>query len=224
VLIVAAVVALVVAAMSIAMRPALAGTPMVLVAPGVVYVVLTAVAIWQMRRDGTLAEKLRPRSGDLTFGALGTVMLYMGAVAVRTFLAPKGSVRETWIMRIYLQIGDPEILQQHVVAVSLAVVAVAMLEEIAWRGLVFSALEERLGTRRAYPVTAVLYALAHLPSVFLLGDPLAGPNPLIVLAALGCGLVWGLVVARTGRLPVAIFSHALFTWCVAIQFPLWRLR
>jgi membrane protease YdiL (CAAX protease family) len=44
-----------------------------------------------------------------------------------------------------------------------------------------------------------------------------------VLAALGCGLVWGLIVARTGRLPVAIFSHALFTWCVAVQFPLWRL-
>ena len=69
----------------------------------------------------------------------------------------------------------------------------------------------------------MLYALAHLPTVLLLRDPFAGPNPLVVLAALGCGLVWGLIVARTGRLPVAIFSHALFTWCVAIQFPLWRL-
>jgi len=215
--------ALVAGAMSFALRPDAAGTSVVLLAPGVLYAVLTVLAVLQMRRDGTLSEKLRPRSGDLTFGALGTVMLYMGAVAVRMFVAPKASVREAWIMRIYLQIGDPEILQHRIVYISLAVAAVAILEEITWRGYVYSLLEERLGTRRAWPATAVLYALAHVPSVFLLRDPFAGPNPLIVLAALGCGLVWGLVVARTGRLPVAIFSHALFTWCVAIQFPLWRL-
>jgi uncharacterized protein len=223
VLIALVVAALVAASMSIAMRPDSAGTPLVLLVPGVPYAILTVFAVLQMRRDGTLSEKLRPRSGDLTFGALGTVMLYMGAVAVRMFIAPKGSIREAWIMRIYLQIGDPEVLQHRVVYISLAVAVVAILEEISWRGLVFSNLEERLGTRRAWPVTAVLYAAAHLPSVFLLGDPLSGPNPLVVIAALGCGLVWGLVVARTGRLPVALFSHALFTWCVAIQFPLWRL-
>jgi len=52
---------------------------------------------------------------------------------------------------------------------------------------------------------------------------LGGCGGLVVLAALGCGLVWGLVVARTGRLPVAIVSHVLFTWGVVLQFPLWRL-
>jgi len=114
-------------------------------------------------------------------------------------------------------------LQQRVVGISVAIVVVAILEEIAWRGLVYALVEERFGTRRAWPITAALYAAAHLPTLVLLADPYAGPNPLIVLAALGCGLVWGLIVARTGRLPVAIFSHALFTWCVAVQFPLWRL-
>jgi membrane protease YdiL (CAAX protease family) len=225
VLIALVVTALVAASMSLAMRLESAGKPIVLLAPGVLYAVLTVLAVLQMRRDGTLGEKLRPRSGDLTFGALVTVMLYMGAIAVRMFLAPNGTVRQAWIIRIYEQIGDPEALQRRVVFVSLAVVMVAILEEIAWRGYVFSSLEERIGTRRAWSVTAVLYAAAHLPSVFLLRDPAvdAGINPLVVLAALGCGLVWGLVVARTGRLPVAIFSHALFTWCVAIQFPLWRL-
>jgi len=223
VLIALVVAALVAASMSVAMRPDAAGTSLVSIAPGVVYAVLSVLAVLQMRRDGTLSERLRPRSGDLSFGALVTVMLYMGAIAVRMFLAPKSSVREAWIMRVYLQIGDPETLQHRVVYITLAVATVAILEEIAWRGYVFSLLEERLGTRRAWPATAALYALAHLPSVFLLRDPFAGPNPLIVIAALGCGLVWGLVVARTGRLPVAVFSHALFTWCVAIQFPLWRL-
>jgi membrane protease YdiL (CAAX protease family) len=176
-----------------------------------------------MRRDGILVEKLLPRGGDLTFGAVVMVMLYLGAIAARRFLAPQGSAQEGWIMRIYLQIGDPELLQRRVILVSVGVMAVAALEEISWRGFVYSQLEERLGTRRAWPATAALYALAHAPTVYLLRDPFAGPNPLVVLAALGCGLVWGLIVAKTGRLPAAIFSHALFTWCVAIQFPLWRL-
>jgi membrane protease YdiL (CAAX protease family) len=168
------------------------------------------------------SPKLRPRSGDLTFGAIVTVMLFFGALAGRMFLAPHGSVREAWIMRIYLQVGDPEMLQRNVIVVSLAVCAVAALEEVSWRGFVYSALEERLGTRRAFPATAVLYSAAHLPTMVLLRDPFAGPNPLVMLAALGCGLVWGLVVARTGRLPVAIISHVLFTWGVVLQFPLWR--
>jgi membrane protease YdiL (CAAX protease family) len=223
VLIPLAITAVVAASMSVAMRLSVAGTPLVLLAPGVPYAVITVFAILQMRRDGTLGEKLRPRSGDLTFGALVTVMLYMGAVAVRMFVAPNGSVRQLWITRIYDQIGDAESLQRRLVFISFAVALVAILEEIAWRGYVFSLLEERFGTRRAWPFTALLYAAAHIPSAFLLSTPFSGPNPLVVLAALGCGLVWGLVVARTGRLPVALFSHALFTWCVAIQFPLWRL-
>jgi membrane protease YdiL (CAAX protease family) len=215
--------ALVAISMGVGMRAAASGSALVFVAPAVPYVVLTAAALWQMRRDGTLLEKLRPRGGDITFGAMAMVMLYFASIAGRKLLAPQGSAREGWIMRIYLQIGDPESLQRHLIAVTLGVVAVAVLEEISWRGFVYSLLEERLGTRRAWPATAVLYAAAHLPTLFLLSDPFAGPNPLIVLAALGCGLVWGLIVAKTGRLPVAIISHALFTWCVAIQFPLWRL-
>jgi uncharacterized protein len=215
--------ALVAAAVSIAMRGALSGSVVAFLVLAAPYTVLTVLAVLYMKREGNLGEKLRPRAGDLTFGALITVMLFFGAMAGRKFLAPHGSVRDGWIIRIYLQIGDPEVLQHRIVAVSLAVGLVAVLEEISWRGLIFSLLEERLGTRRAWPATAVLYAAAHLPTMLLLRDPFAGPNPLIVLAALGCGLVWGLTVARTGRLPVAIISHALFTWCVAVQFPLWRL-
>jgi membrane protease YdiL (CAAX protease family) len=216
-------VALVALAMSIAMRPAVSGTLLVLLVPAVAYVLLATFAVLRMKRAGTLSEKLRPRAGDLTFGAIVTVMLFFGALAGRTLLARHGSVREGWIMRIYLQLGDPETLQRRMLAVSIAVCAVAALEEITWRGLVYPALEEKIGTRRAWPATAALYAAAHIPTMILLSDPFAGPNPLVVLAALGCGLVWGLVVARTGRLPVAIISHALFTWGVAIQFPLWRL-
>ena len=216
-------VALVAAAVTLAMQPNMSGSPAAVLALGVPYLVLSILALLYLKREGTFGEKLRPRSGDLTFGALVTVMLFFGAIAGRKFLAPHGSVREAWVMRVYLQIGDPELLQERALAASVAVVVLAVLEELAWRGLIYTLVEERFGTRRAWPITALLYAAAHLPTVFLLRDPYAGPNPLVVLAALGCGLVWGLIVARTGRLPVAILSHALFTWCVAVQFPLWRL-
>jgi hypothetical protein len=220
---IAVAVVMVAGALTIAMQPSMSGSPLALAVLGVPYLGLSVLAILYFRREGTLGDKLRPRSGDLTFGALVTVMLFFGAIAGRKFLAPHGSVREAWVMRVYLQIGDPELMQQRVVGASLAIGLVAILEEIAWRGLIYALVEERFGTRRAWPVTAVLYAAAHIPTIVLLRDPYAGPNPLIVLAALGCGLVWGLIVARTGRLPVAIFSHALFTWCIAVQFPLWRL-
>jgi CAAX protease family protein len=223
VLIAALALALVAASMSVATRQELSGTSFVFLVPAIPYALLTIVAVVRMKKEGTLSERLRPRSGDLTFGAIVTVMLLLGAVAGRTFLAPHGSAREGWLIRLYQQVGDPDVLQQHMVVVSLAVVVVAALDEISWRGLVYPALEESFGTRRAWPATAVLYATAHLPTMFLLRDPFAGPNPLVVIAALGCGLVWGLVVARTGRLPVAIISHALFILAVAIHFPLWRL-
>jgi membrane protease YdiL (CAAX protease family) len=203
----------------VAMRPAWAGSPMLLVLIGAPYALLSGLAITRMAKEGSLASKLRPRSGDLSLGALVTIMLFSGALVGRNLLAPEGSVRVGWLMRIYMQVGDPELVQRHIFLASLGVVLVAALEEVAWRGYVFDLLDERLGTRRAWPATAILYAAAHLPTLVLLRDPFAGPNPLVVLAALGCGLVWGLLVARTGRLPVAIFSHALFAWGVSLA---WR--
>jgi len=220
---IAVAVVMVAGALTIAMQPSMSGSPLALVVLGVPYLVLSVLAILYFRREESLSEKLRPRPGDLTFGALVTLMLFFGTIAGRKFLSPRGSVREAWVMRVYLQIGDPDIMQQRMVGASLAIGLVAILEEISWRGLIYGLVEERFGTRRAWPITAALYAAAHIPTIVLLRDPYAGPNPLIVLASLGCGLVWGLIVARTGRLPVAIISHALYTWCVAVQFPLWNL-
>jgi membrane protease YdiL (CAAX protease family) len=42
----------------------------------------------------------------------------------------------------------------------------------------------------------------------------------VVLAAFGCGMVWSLLVIRTGRLTPALLAHALFSWSI-IEFPLW---
>jgi uncharacterized protein len=217
------VVAVVAAALSVAMRPQFSGSWVMLVALCVPYAIMSALALWRMHRRGELWAALRPRSGDLTYGAVAAAMLFCGAWLGRMVLAPHGTGREGWLVRIYLQIGDPEALQRHFVIVGLAVLILAILEEITWRGHVYAVLKDRLGLRTAWPLTAVLYAVAHVPTIVLLKDPFAGPNPLLFIGALGCGLVWGLLSARTERLPVAVFSHALFLWMAAFQFPLWRL-
>ena len=51
-----------------------------------------------------------------------------------------------------------------------------------------------------------------------LADPTAGPNPLLVVAALGCGLFWSFTASILGRLPPVIISHMVFTYFVSVQF------
>jgi hypothetical protein len=196
-----------------------AGTPAMLIAIGLFYAVIGAFALRRLDQRGELRSRFRPASGDFTLGAVVAGALYGVAHLVDQIVARHGTPREAWIMRIYLQVGDPN-APGHVF-VGGAVFLVAALEELVWRGLVMRTLEAVYGSRRALIATSLLFATAHLPTLYLLGDPTAGWNPLIVLAALGCGTVWGLVYLRTSRLVPALFAHALFTWAL-IEFPIWR--
>jgi membrane protease YdiL (CAAX protease family) len=49
----------------------------------------------------------------------------------------------------------------------------------------------------------------------------SGLNPILPLAALGAGLVWGAMARRFGRLVPSIVSHVLFDWCIVVMFRLW---
>ena len=122
-------------------------------------------------------------------------------------------------MRIYLQLGDPADQNRHLIGGF--VFLIAAMEEITWRGLVMRSLEGPFGRGRAWLVAAILFAVAHGPTFFLLGDPTGGYNPMLVGAALGCGILWGYMAIRTKRLAPAIFCHAFFSWSV-LEFPIWR--
>jgi hypothetical protein len=207
-------------AIRVAFDPALAGSGALLVVLGGTYAVLVAgTSAWLWRR-GDLRQKLAPSRGDITIGALLAVLLYLVATFGHKALTAQGSAREPWIMRFYLQIGDPRIAAAYWVGI--AVLLVAAAEEIAWRGWVMQALVDAHGERFGWLASTALYGLAHAPTVVLLSDPAAGPNPLVVLAALGCGLVWGYLAQRIGRLGPSIFAHALFSWA-AVEFPIWRM-
>lgn len=215
--IVALIVLLFAAANAYAFRLDVAGTWQFWTVLGVPYLGFSALALWKMWDEGTLVDVLKPRWGDLSIGFVTAAVLLFASWAARSWLAPIGTTRHLWFLRIYAQLGDPESIQRSA-TLTLVLLSIAVSEELVWRGLVLRTLEEKLGTRRAWPAAAGLYALAVAPTVVTLAVPGAGPNPLLVTAALGCGLLWSFTAMLTKRLPPVIFSHIAFSYFSIVQF------
>jgi len=184
---------------------------------------LAAAAAGWAHREGLLAEWLSPRWGDFTRGVLGAAGLFGAAWGVTRVVAPVGSPREIWLVSLYGQIGDPRVLQAHAPLVAVAVAVAAFAEELVWRGMVTQLLAERVGSRTAWVWAAALYGLALLPTAWALRAG-AGYNPLLVIAGVGAGLVWGGMARAFGGLAPSILSHALFDWAALMMFPLWGRR
>jgi len=194
-------------------------SPLMFLSMLITYALLAGFTVQRLRRRGEFDEQLRPRSGDLSIGAVVAAFLYAIAMAVHLLLTSPPSPRSAWIMQIYGALGDPASEYRH--ALGGVVFVVAALEEFVWRGLVMRVLTERLGWLRSWLLQAGLFGLAHVPTMFVLGSPVAGPNPLLVAAGIAYSLVWGRLAMRLDRLPPALFAHALFTWGV-FEFPIWR--
>jgi len=178
-----------------------------------------AAGVWARRQD-YLLEWLGPKWGDFSRGLLGAVALFGAAWAFARLVTPVGSRREIWLVSLYAQIGDPRVLQLHAPAVAAAVGVVVLAEELLWRGTVTQLLAERVGSRTAWMWSAGLYALAYVPTMWALRAG-AGIDPVLVVAALGGGFVWGGMSRVFGRLAPGILAHALFDWAVLMMFPLW---
>jgi hypothetical protein len=204
-------------AMRFVFDPERAGTPAMLIALAIPYAILGVITVGRLYVRGEIAQ-LRPANGDVAIAAAVAGVLYGCAQLTHMSLLGHGSPREAWLMRIYLQVGDPEASGR--MLASFAIFGIAALEELVWRGLVLRAVQAAKGDRTALIVATALYGVAHIPTLFALADPVAGPNPLVVVAALGCGFVWGALVLRTKRLAPALFAHALFTWAI-VEFPIW---
>ena len=204
-----------------AFSPALATRPLILGVLAAAYAPLVALSIWRMWRDGTLLDLFRFKSGDLTLGVGIAVFLGASCWLGKHLVAPRGSPADMLVMRIYLQLGEVPTQRGSYALVALAIVFLALAEEIVWRGLVQQVLEERWGVRAGWLGTAALYALSYAPTVWLLGVPGSPRNPLLFVGALFCGVVWGFVVGRMQRLPPALLAHAVFTFALTMQFRLW---
>jgi membrane protease YdiL (CAAX protease family) len=221
---VAMVVCVVAIATFFGFQPERSGTIAFWVIVGTPTVILAAMGAWRAHLEDDLAEWVKPRWGDFSRAFFAAAVMYGGAYAFARMFAATGSPREIWLVSLYAQLGDPRLLQKYAPAVGIAIVVTATAEEILWRGAVTRILEEHLGSQRAWIASAVLYALAHAPTMWSLRVPGASLNPLLVVAALGAGLVFGAMARHFGRLAPGIIAHALFDWVVVMMFPLWGLN
>jgi CAAX protease family protein len=210
---VALVTAVVAAAIAYSLRPEVAGTWAMWLGLCLPYGALGVVALLRLRAAGLLRERLRLRGGDPTLGILLGVVLLAGAWPVCNVLAPAGSPRRAWLFQVFVVSGSAQ-----ETTFTLLLVLLVLLEELVWRGLVQHELAQKLGPRSAPLAAAALYALAHLPSLFTLKDPVAGINPLLMVAAFALGLPCGYLVQRRGTLAAAIFCHGVFSYFGATSF------
>jgi membrane protease YdiL (CAAX protease family) len=183
--------------------------------------VVAVIAIVRAIPRGDVARWLKPEWGDITRGFLAGLLLFVCAFVFVKITIPPASPHEAWMARIYLALGDTGRLRDHMVLVAMGIVIVSAAEEIVWRGLVIDLASDLVGTRWAWVVGGLLYGVAHVGTVFALADEKAGPNPMLLFAALGCGLAWSFMRRSFGRLLPAIVAHALFDWTVIMMFRLW---
>jgi membrane protease YdiL (CAAX protease family) len=180
-----------------------------------VYLGLAAWALVDLHKSGLLGERFRLRPGDTSVGILlGLGLAAAGVVGQRMLIAPD-SAGERWLIEVYLAAGD---FQTDGLSILLLFV-LAVCEETVWRGMVQDRLA-RWKERSAPALTALGYAAACVPSVFLLSADGRG-NPLLLLAALGSGLVWSYARRVVPRLLPLIVAHLVFTYFSAAPLPRW---
>jgi len=198
-----------------------AGERSAAIALAATYGVLTACAIAWAARTRRVKAWLLPHSGDLARGLVCAAFVFACAFGVVKLVTMNASPHAAWMARIYLQIGDTKPIREHEAIAGMYIALMAVMEEIVWRGWARALLEDLIGARFGWIASAVLYALAHLPSLWALADTTVGNNPLVVLGALGAGLVWSAMARFWGRLIPSIVCHALFDWTALVLFRLW---
>ncbi len=89
-----------------------------------------------------------------------------------------------------------------------AVLVAPFMEEIIFRGVLFSAFESRIGLRSAVVITALLFAALHVPEYWGAWDHVF----LIFLV----GLIFSLARGLTGSLAPSFVLHATYNACLMI--------
>ena len=180
------------------------------------------VAVWALlglRRQGEMRETLLPRAGDMALGVGSATLMYLLVWLARHAVVPAESVHGRWLQRAYHQVGPWQALEQSWLALGASLLVLVVTEALVWRVAALGELEKRLGTRRAWPVCALLYGASYIPSAFWLRTE-AGLNPLVVAVAVVGGFVWTYLTVRTRRVAPGVISHALFLWFTVMQFRL----
>lgn len=84
-------------------------------------------------------------------------------------------------------------------------------EEIFWRGYVQERLQKKFGLNKGFLLATAAYTLVHVPSC----------NFMLIMAALVCGLAWGLLYRLfPNNFTAIVISHAVWDAAVFVWFPI----
>ncbi len=82
-------------------------------------------------------------------------------------------------------------------------------EEIFWRGFVQNKISSRMGETKALAITTAVYTGVHIVTL----------NFMLIIAALVCGLFWGLLYKQFKSIWICIISHAVFDLTIFVLLP-----
>ena len=168
--------------------------------------VAIALAIAIFVRDRRAAVRLlRPSVRSVVVGAVVGWSMAAATYLLYPVLARALPFMRTDLARLYASFRAPPLI-----IAALALVPVIAGEELVWRGVVQTELVRRLGPWRGIPLAALAYAVAHAP----LG------SPVLVVAALSCGIVWGALRAATASLLPGLLAHVAWDMLVLLWLPL----
>lgn len=83
-------------------------------------------------------------------------------------------------------------------------------EEIFWRGVIQHSFAAKYGECKALVMTTIVYSLVHIWSF----------NFMLVMAAMVCGIFWGILYQYNKNITTNIISHAIWDVSVFILFPI----
>ncbi|MDH4282357.1 MAG: CPBP family intramembrane metalloprotease [Myxococcales bacterium] len=86
---------------------------------------------------------------------------------------------------------------------------VVSAEELVWRGLAIDMFSETVGSTRAVVVSALLYVLPQV----------AFRSPLLMIVALLCGIVWGMLRVGSKGLAAPFAAHVIWDLLVFVIHP-----
>jgi len=198
-------------------RPEIAGTNALYLWLWLAQLPFALLALFFVYRSGDLKARIQPKPGDVLRGVSLAFVLVIAIWAERALLMPHGSIREAWLARLYIQMGDPLELEKSW-WLPLVIISWAVNDELVWRTWLQGIAVKRFGNVRGIGVTTLCYAVAAIPSATLLADPTAGFNPLVVILAIAGGIAWGYVTYLTGRATPAMLSHATLAYFTILQF------
>lgn len=172
-----------------------------------VLLVLLPAALWvTAATDGRAGVRaLLRRTVQWRFGPgwYAAILLGLPVIATALGLLTGGSLRE---------VDWPAVLFNYAVLQVLpAVVIINLWEETAWAGFLQTRLEQRHGLIVAAMLTAVPFALVHVPLLFAADEPVLAAAGVLLLVAVLHRLLFGLVLRGTAGSVLAVgLLHATF--------------